>query len=65
MKIIHALFVATVLLLAGCGQIDRSMARLTGAPQETCVDGVLYLQFTSGTSVKYQPDGKIATCAKK
>jgi hypothetical protein len=55
----------TVLALGGCGQADRAMAFATGSPQQVCVDGVLYLQFTSGSSVKYLPDGKVATCAKK
>jgi len=29
---------------------------------ESCVDGVKYIQFPSGASVKYTRDGKIATC---
>lgn len=65
MRLIHTLIVLPLLLLGGCGQADRAMAYATEAPQEVCVDGVLYLQFTSGSSVKYLPDGKIATCAKK
>lgn len=49
------------LLLAACGQADRVGAALTGY-SEQCVDGVIYLQFTSGATVKVTPDGKPATC---
>lgn len=54
----------TVLLLTltGCGAFDRLAAKVTGEGTETCQDGVIYLQFTSGTSVKYLPNGSIATC---
>lgn len=48
--------------LTGCGWFDRNVAAITGGPTETCVDGVAYLQFTSGATVKYTKDGKIATC---
>ncbi len=47
--------------LAACGRIDRNIAIFTGS-SELCVDGVRYLQFSSGASVKYTRDGKIATC---
>lgn len=60
MKTLLAL--AAILLLSGCGKIDQISAHYTGAPAETCYKGVVYLQFTSGASVKYTPDGKIATC---
>ena len=53
-----------VLLVAGCGRVDRSIAGWTGKGAETCVDGVLYLQFTSGVTVKYRPDGTVATCGR-
>lgn len=59
-----ALFVLCMVLpvaLAGCGKFDRGVAKITGSAQ-VCVDGVLYLQFTSGASVKYNRDGTIATC---
>ena len=51
-----------LLLLAGCGRLDRNIAGWTGKGAETCVDGVVYLQFTSGVTVKYRPDGTVATC---
>lgn len=59
-KILMAL--AVVLALSGCGYVDRTIGGITGNGAQTCVDGVAYLQFTSGVSVKYLPDGKIATC---
>lgn len=53
--------VAVILSLAGCGKVDRSIASLTGFAR-SCVDGVLYYQFTSGVTVAYSPDGKVRTC---
>jgi len=52
---------AVAVLLSGCGKFDRGVAKWTGSA-EVCVDGVRYLQFTSGASVKYNRDGTIATC---
>jgi hypothetical protein len=46
----------------GCGAIQRETAKWTGDGSETCHDGVMYLQFTSGVSVKYNKDSSIATC---
>jgi hypothetical protein len=57
MKTIFAL-----LFLTGCGALDRFSAHITGDASEVCHDGVLYLQFTSGASVKYNTDGTMATC---
>lgn len=51
-----------VSFLSGCGWIDREMAKATGRASKTCVDGVLYLQFTSGASVAYNPDGTVKLC---
>jgi len=47
--------------LTGCGDISRSMAKWNGHDTQ-CVDGVKYLQFPSGVTVKYGKDGKIETC---
>ena len=63
MKPIIASIVALI-ALSGCGKIDKTIAGFTGNASEVCQGGVIYLQFTSGTSVKYNPDGKIATCVK-
>lgn len=49
------------LLLAGCGKVNRIIAHTVGYAT-VCVDGVEYLQFPSGASVKYGPDGKIVLC---
>ncbi len=49
------------LLLAGCGQVNRVIAHTVGYAT-VCVDGVAYLQFPEGASVKYGPDGKIVLC---
>lgn len=51
-----------VLMFSGCGAINRIVSGVIGTGTEVCQDKVLYLQFTSGVSVKYKPDGTIATC---
>jgi len=51
-----------LIALSGCGAFDRLSANITGDASEVCHDGVLYLQFTSGTSVKYDRGGKVALC---
>lgn len=50
------------IILSGCGAVDKFSARVSGKPAETCYDGVIYLQFTSGASVKYLQSGNVATC---
>jgi hypothetical protein len=50
-----------ILLLTGCGVTDRVGAGLSGFSR-ICVDGVQYLQFTSGATVAYGPDGKVKVC---
>ena len=47
--------------IAGCGVVDRAVGGLTGY-SKMCVDGVSYLQFTSGASVQYDQTGKVVTC---
>ena len=51
-----------VIVLSGCGWFDRKIAAVTGTATSVCLDGVSYLQFTSGTSVAYTREGKIKTC---
>jgi hypothetical protein len=46
---------------ASCGLIDRKIAGYTGY-SKICIDGVRYIQFTSGASVKYTKDGRVETC---
>ena len=61
----YAFMIVCVALLTGCGAADRFVSSVTGDGIETCVDGVAYLQFTSGASVKYNRDGSVATCLIK
>lgn len=53
--------IVMAIALTGCGQIGRFEANWTGY-SEQCVDGVTYLQFASGATVKYRPDGTVWTC---
>lgn len=54
----------TTVLFNGCGYVDRGLSYVTGSGSETCQDGVMYLQFSSGATVKYEQNGSIATCGK-
>lgn len=56
------LIVAMALSLTACGRIDRWWAGMTGAASKECIDGVQYLQFTSGASVQYNQNGTVKTC---
>lgn len=58
----YAMIGLMAVVLTGCGAVDRVVAKYTGKGSEVCQDGVVYLQFTSGTSVKYDKSGKIVTC---
>ncbi len=53
--------VAMVALLSGCGYFERVVGTVTGV-SKMCVDGVVYLQFTSGASVQVDPTGKPVAC---
>lgn len=53
--------VLLLLIFAACGRFERKIADMTGH-SEMCIDGVKYIQFTSGASVKYTKEGRIATC---
>ena len=46
--------------LYGCGSISRARASFVGY-SEVVVDGVVYIQFPSGVTVKYNKDGTIYT----
>ena len=59
------LAVAVLVLLVGavgCGNLSRASAQLTGYSRQ-CVGGVSYLQFSSGVTVEYNPNGTIKTCS--
>lgn len=55
------LVVALSILLTGCGAASRTSAVWTGY-SENCVDGVTYLQFASGATVKVDRNGKPVSC---
>ena len=47
--------------LSGCGYFERITATTTGFSR-MCVDGVQYIQFTSGATVAYNKDGSVKGC---
>jgi hypothetical protein len=55
------ILLCSLVLFAGCGFFERKIAGYTGY-SEMCIDGVSYIQFTSGASVKYGKDGRVALC---
>jgi uncharacterized protein YceK len=59
-KIIVIILLVSVLV--GCGSVNKAIAHYKGYT-EVEVDGVIYLQFPSGVTVKYNADGTI--CRKK
>jgi len=56
------LLVAIALICVSCGTFSKWQAGMTGHTEIT-IDGVVYLQFPSGVTVKYNSDGTI--CKKK
>jgi len=50
------------LSLAGCGWFERKVTANVTGHAVACIDGVRYLQFPSGVTVQYNPDGRIRTC---
>lgn len=61
--ILATVLILSSIILSGCGAWDRTTAKWTGYAN-ACIDGVRYLQFASGVTVKYNQDGTIATCSK-
>lgn len=53
------------LALTGCGKFDQLATTYTGDPAKICVDGVTYLQFTSGATVQVDVTGRPVACVKK
>lgn len=53
--------IALTLTLAACGQVDRMGAQLTGY-SKLCVEGISYLQFTSGATVQVNAQGLPMQC---
>ncbi len=60
MKLI--LTIALVLGLTACGKVEQMTAHYTGY-SKICVDGVSYIQFTSGATVQYNRENKVVTCS--
>lgn len=60
MRVIILVLLTTSII--GCGWIDRKAASITGNASKACVDGVQYLQFTSGVTVQYNTDGSVKLC---
>lgn len=56
------LMTALAFVLTGCGAFDRGIASVTGTASKTCIDGVVYLQFTSGATVQVDQQGKPVAC---
>lgn len=52
---------AIVLCLGGCGKVDQLVAHYTGY-QKICIEGVSYLQFTSGATAQLDINGKVVGC---
>lgn len=50
--------------LMGCGQTDRIIAKWTGY-QKVCVEGISYIQFTSGATLQVNQSGLPVTCSNK
>ena len=61
LMLVAGVLLAGAVALGGCGMISRTVAHYTGH-SEQCVDGVAYLQFPSGATVKYDRAGKVVTC---
>jgi hypothetical protein len=57
------LLLAMMFMANSCGSCSRGIANLTGY-DKICIDGVEYLQFPSGVTPAYFPDGRIKTCGK-
>lgn len=60
-EMIFIMMIATIFLIGSCGKVDRLKASYTGH-SKICIDNVEYIQFTSGATVAYTPDGKVKTC---
>lgn len=57
MKIALCVMAAMILCL-WCGNFNKAKAGIVGYSEVT-VDGVVYIQFPSGVTVKYNSDGTI------
>lgn len=46
-------------------QESYKVAKQPSIPVESCVNGVAYLSYPTGTTVKYTLEGKVATCSQQ
>lgn len=60
LAIVSILVLASFLFFSS-GYFKRQLAVYSGY-SEICVDGVRYLQFISGATPKYNPNGSLSTC---
>jgi hypothetical protein len=58
--LILLLLVILFVSFSSCGSCSKWNAEMTGH-SEVVIDGVVYLQFSSGVTVKYNTDGTICT----
>ena len=54
--------VLSVVLLSGCGWVDRKIVANVTGYSKTCVEGVTYLQFPSGVTPQVTIEGKPVSC---
>ena len=52
------ILIALMLTVSSCGKAKRWASGMTGDAYETCHRGVTYLQFTSGSTIALDRDGK-------
>ena len=55
------ILVIVLLTMTSCGRFGRWWAGVSGYSTE-CVDGVEYLQFVSGVTPKFKPNGSLSLC---
>lgn len=55
------ILIAAMSVLSACAVGERINTAVTGHTTQ-CIDGVEYVQFPSGASVGYSPDGKVKAC---
>lgn len=51
-KIFVGIAILATLSLTGCGFANRAISGYTGNATESCHDGIMYLQWTTGSTVK-------------
>lgn len=61
LALVALLVFLTMMATFGCGRVSRTRAAWSGYDQ-VCIGGVVYLQFTSGVSVKYDTEGRVVLC---